>query len=84
MFAPPTIPRRPVRPVLTDGRAKAILAHSRLILNDAGIPVQGRIIGWKTTAAGTTGAVVANPVSGNRFLFVVDFATGRPRNVARL
>lgn len=83
-FSPPMISRRPVRPVLTDARAKAILAGARVILDDAGIPVEGIRIGWKTTAQGTTGAIFANPITKARFLVVVDFANGRPRVLARI
>lgn len=85
MLFTPNRPRRPRTPmVLTDGRVKSILSNSRLTATDTGYPVRGRIIGWKRTSQGTLGAIVVNPVSAARHLFVVDFATGRPRQIARL
>ena len=85
MLFAPNRPRRPRSPVaLTDGRAKSILSHNTLVTTDAGYPVTGRIIGWKRTPQGTLGAIVVNPQTAARHLFVVDFATGRPRRIARL
>lgn len=77
-------PRRGVIPHITDDTAKRTLSRARIILQDGPVPVEGQIIGWKRTHAGPLGAVVANPVTGARSLWGVDFATGRPRPLARL
>lgn len=67
--------------LLTDDVVKAKLSKARLILTDGFIPVEGRIIGWQRTDKGSLGAIVVNPLTNGRFLFVVDFATGKPRNL---
>jgi hypothetical protein len=79
-------PRRPAVFVLTDAEVKGVLTRSRVILRDGPVPVEGRIIGWKRTDAGPLGAVVANPITGARFLVGVDLASGgrRPRVLTRL
>ena len=70
--------------VMSDDVCKRILSTTPIMLNDSFVRVQGRVIGWKRTNLGTLGAVVLNELSGQRFLFCVDIATGRPRKLATL
>lgn len=76
---------RPRQPrMLTDGTAKSILSRADLSWLDGGYRVRGRIIGWKRTASGALGAIVAYPITGKRHLWVVNFADGRPRHLTPL
>lgn len=70
--------------VLTDEAVKRMLSRADLSWVDGGLHVRGRIIGWKRTASGALGAVVAYPVTGARHLWCVNFANGRPRHLAPL
>lgn len=81
MFVPPN--RSPLRRTLTDAAAKHILSNSDLSWSDTGYWVRGRIIGWRRTASGALGAIVAFP-SGARHLFGVDFGSGKPKRLAPL
>ena len=84
LYTQPYEPHRRAVVVIPDADAKRILSYSRIMLNDGPYLVEGRVIGWKRTDAGPLGAVVANPVTGARSLWGVDFATRRPRPLKRL
>ena len=77
---------RPQRVVVaaSDDQVKRKFDHFRPILPDGPVPVQGKLIGWKTTKAGTLGAVYVNEVTGQRTLWCLDFQTRRPRQIAVL
>jgi hypothetical protein len=75
---------RPVRPqpvgrYFSDPAVKAAFGRTNVMLYDGPFPVTGRLIGWRRTKAGTLGAIIANPDTGRRFQFCLDFGTGRPR-----
>jgi hypothetical protein len=83
LFVPQSRVRRPVR-VLTDHVVKQILSRADLSWLDGGYRVRGRIIGWKRTASGALGAIVAYPITGKRHLWGVNFANGRPRHLTSI
>lgn len=70
--------------VIPDAEVKRRLGRSRIFLKDGLFPVQGKIIGWRRTAAGPLGAVVVNEVTDNRFLVGVNFKNGKPKVLAPL
>ncbi len=77
---------RPPRVVVaaSDDQVKRAFDHFRPILSDGPVPVQGKRIGWKTTAAGTLGAVYVNEITNQRTLWCLDFQSRRPRQIAVL
>lgn len=83
MLHVPACPRFKVV-LLTDAKVKKVLTRARLILDDGPVAIEGAIIGWKRTHAGPLGAIVLNPLTGARFLWGVDLASGKPRQLARL
>jgi len=64
--------------------AKRIFERFRPLLDDGPVAVQGQLIGWKTTNAGSLGAVFVNPLTGKRTLWALDFRTRQPRQLAIL
>jgi hypothetical protein len=68
----------------TDPEVKSAFGRATVMLGDGPFPVAGKVIGWRRTNAGGLGAIVANPVTGRRFLFCLDFVTGRPKVLTRL
>lgn len=74
------------RTALSDSAVRAMFARARVLLTDGAVPVEGVVIGWQRTSAGLLGAIVANPLTGARFLYGPDLATGghKPRFLTRL
>ncbi|MEZ2145351.1 hypothetical protein AAE026_24120 [Bradyrhizobium sp. DN5] len=68
----------------SDQEVKRTFSHFQPILDDGPVPVRGRRIGWKTTNAGSLGAIFVNELTGRRTLWVLDFQSRRPRQLAVL
>lgn len=81
LFISPTMPKVRKPTVLTDETVRTMFARARIILKDGVVPVEGKVIGWKKTDAGPLGAIVVNPLTDNRYLFGIDFETGKPRRL---
>lgn len=71
--------QQPVTRFFSDSEVKSAFGRAHVMLYDGPFPVTGKVIGWRRTNAGTLGAIIANPVTGRRFLFCLDFVTGRPK-----
>ena len=68
----------------TDREVKRIFAQTVITLPDGPFEVAGKLIAYRRTHAGALGAIIANPITGRRFLYCIDFVTGRPRYLERL
>lgn len=68
----------------TDREVKRIFAQTVIALPDGPFDVPGKLIAYRRTHAGALGAIIANPMTGRRFLYCIDFVTGRPRYLERL
>jgi hypothetical protein len=68
----------------SDDEVKRTLTRFQPVLGDGPVPVRGRRIGWKKTNAGPLGAIFVNELTGRRTLWVLDFQSRRPRQLAVL
>ncbi len=68
----------------SDDQVKRTFNRFRPILDDGPVPVHGKFVGWKNTKAGTLGAIFVNEITHQRTLWVVDFQTRQPRQIATL
>lgn len=78
--------QRPFRVVVmpSDDEVKAMFARTKIIMKDAPIDVEAKVIGFTRTNAGSLGAILANQLSGRRELWSLDFTTRQPRFLALL
>jgi hypothetical protein len=82
--------RRPVPPKMkvliapSDDDVKRRFHRFRPKLQDSFVDVEGTRIGWKRTNAGTLGAIYVNEFTGQRTLWVLDFVTREPFQLAIL
>lgn len=78
------LPRPHVGRFPTDRTVKRIFAQTIVTVADGPFEVPGTLIAYRRTHAGALGAIIANPMTGRRFLYCIDFVTGRPRCLERL
>lgn len=68
----------------SDNEVKRVFSRFAPVLHDGPVPVRGRLVGWKNTNSGGLGAIFANELTGRRTLWVLDFQSRRPRQLAVL